>query len=74
VGGLLRNDLGLEPADWEELIIDDKIDREDHYRLFERRLLPVFKYVNQGAKEKGRQAFLTLTAMGCGNFAGPFKG
>lgn len=74
VGALLQNSRNHTPADWEELTTDGKIDLEGHYRLFERRLLPVFKYVNQDAKEKGRQAFLTLTAMGCGHFAGPFRG
>ena len=74
VGALLQNGNGLEPADWNEVTRDGMINLEGHFSLFERRLLPVLKYVNQAADKKGRKAFLTLTAMGCGHFAGPFKG
>lgn len=74
VGALLQNARRQTPADWDEVTHDEKINPEGHYTLFERRLLPVLKYVNQEAGRKGRGAFLTLTAMGCGNFAGPFHG
>jgi len=74
VGALLQNGRGLEPADWAEVVRDGNVDSEGHYRLFKRRLLPVLQYVNGQAGDRGRKAFLTLTAMGCGHFAGPFRG
>ena len=42
--------------------------------LYERRLLPVFKHVNDIAKALGRQAFIIIPGLGCRQFASPFRG
>jgi hypothetical protein len=46
---------------------------EGYYSLYRRRLLPVFRYINDCAR-KPRSAFLTVPGLGCGQFAGPFRG
>lgn len=73
-GALLRNDMGHVPADWEAVTSGDAFDKDKYYRLYERRLLPAFRYISDSAIKRGRPAFVTLPGMGCGQFAGPFKG
>jgi len=73
-GALLRNDQGFTPADWQSVTINDKYEREKYYRLYERRLRPVFSYISQSAIKRGKPAFVTIPGIGCGQFAGPFKG
>src|SRR5438445_194245 len=50
-----------------------RLSREGYFRLYERRLLPVFRYVNHQAGRE-RSALLTIPGLGCGQFAGPFRG
>ncbi|MEI6176382.1 MAG: hypothetical protein WCS43_05785 [Verrucomicrobiota bacterium] len=74
-GALLRNGRSQKPADWFEVTLENnQLDHDGYNRLYERRLLPVFHYVNDTAKEKGRPAFVTMPGLGCGQFAGPFRG
>jgi len=74
-GALLRNDMGHTPADWAEATLPDgQLDREGYYKLYERRLLPVFRHVDASAAAEGRHALLTIPGLGCGQFAGPFAG
>lgn len=73
-GALLRNDRGNIPADWDEATQEGKIFFDGYYALYERRLLPGLLYANQRAKELGRMALVTLPGIGCGQFAGPFRG
>ena len=49
-GALLRNDRGYKPADWDEIIVNDKISKERYYKLYERRLVPLFMYANEKSK------------------------
>lgn len=73
-GALLRNGRGNTPADWNETTaLDGQLSPEGYYRLYRRRLLPVFRYINDHAG-KPRSAFLTVPGLGCGQFAGPFRG
>lgn len=73
-GALLRNGQGNTPADWNEATAaDGQLSKEGYYRLYRRRLLPVFRYVNHRAA-KPRSAFMTVPGLGCGQFAGPFRG
>jgi hypothetical protein len=73
-GALLRNGCGRTPADWDEVVgPDGQLNQEGYYRLYRRRLLPVFRYVNDRAVEP-RSAFLTIPGLGCGQFAGPLRG
>lgn len=73
-GALLRNDQGYTPADWQAVTQNGNIDKEKYYRLYERRLLPAFHYINAKALKRKRSAFITIPGMGCGQFAGPFRG
>ena len=73
-GALLRNGRGQTPADWNEAIAPDgELSPEGYYSLYRRRLLPVFRYMNDRAG-KARSAFVTVPGLGCGQFAGPFRG
>jgi hypothetical protein len=73
-GALLRNDSGHIPADWPEIVQDNKINFDNYYRLYERRLLPGLRYADQLAGSLHKSALLTIPGLGCGQFAGPFKG
>lgn len=73
-GALLRNDQGYTPADWQQVTKNGEYDKEKYYHLYERRLLPAFRYINSKAIERSRPAFITIPGIGCGQFAGPFRG
>lgn len=74
-GALLGNGQGCTPADWNEVVRDgSEFNRERYYGLYRRRLLPVFQAVNEMAASIGRFALLTVPGIGCGQFAGPFRG
>jgi len=80
-GALLRNDKGLEPADLAEVTRFEPIGNRDrilwklmYYELYERRLLPVFRHIDEMAKAQRKTAFVTVPGLGCGQFAGPFQG
>jgi hypothetical protein len=73
-GALLRNGRGRPPADWNEVTTaDGQFSTEGYYALYRRRLLPVLRYLNQCAA-RPRSAILTVPGLGCGQFAGPFRG
>jgi len=73
-GALLRNGQGILPADWDEVTTSGMLNADAYYNLYERRLLPVFSYINEKARENGRYAFITIPGLGCGQFAGKFRG
>jgi hypothetical protein len=73
-GALLRNGNRITPVDWEEVTRDGSIDPDGYYQLYERRFLPAFMYANDRAKQNARQALITIPGMGCGQFAGVFRG
>ena len=73
-GALLDNGRGNTPADWKETTAPDgQLSIEGYFNLYRRRLIPVFRYINHRAA-KPRSAFVTLPGLGCGQFAGPFRG
>jgi hypothetical protein len=73
-GALLRNGRGQRPADWNEVIRDGVLDPGGYRGLCERRLLPLLLYVEQEATARATQALVTIPGLGCGQFAGPFRG
>jgi hypothetical protein len=81
-GALLRNGYNLTPADWNEIVIvggaspmeNREINRQAYYQLYERRLLPGFLYANEVAKSRDKMALITIPGLGCGQFAGIFRG
>ncbi|MCP9841442.1 hypothetical protein KBY93_12475 [Synechococcus sp. J7-Johnson] len=73
-GALLRNGCGHAAADWDEATSGDgEFSLEGYCSLYRRRLLPIFRYINDRAG-KPRSAFVTVPGLGCGQFAGPFRG
>jgi len=72
-GALLRNGFGVPSVDEGEVVRNGSIDPVGYYNLYERRLLPALLYVNQVSCERGRQAFITIPGLGCGQFAGRYS-
>lgn len=73
-GALLRNGRGHTPADWSETTASGgELSTQGYESLYRRRLLPVFRYINQHAA-RPRSVFVTMPGLGCGQFAGPFRG
>jgi hypothetical protein len=73
-GALLSHGRGHTPADWNEATASNgQLSTEGYYSLYRRRLLPVFRYINDHASVS-RSAFVTVPGLGCGQFAGPFRG
>jgi len=52
----------------------DKIDPERYCRMYEKRLCPCFDFANKQAGINQKPAFITIPGLGCGMFAGRFKG
>lgn len=73
-GALLRNDLGKTPADWQETTLEQHFHYDGYKSLYLRRLLPVFLEINSIMQHKDKQAMVTIPGLGCGQFAGKFKG
>jgi len=73
-GALLRNDRGCVPADWPAATRDGQLDPVGYRALYERRLLPLLRYADLDAAERGQSALITVPGLGCGQFAGPFAG
>ncbi len=72
-GALLTQGRSQKPVD-SEVISNGEIDPEAFYRLYERRLLPVLKYSALLAKARNHRALVTVPGLGCGQFAGKFRG
>jgi hypothetical protein len=73
-GALLHNGRNITPVDREEVTTNGVFDFDRYYQLYERRLLPGFIYANELAKQHGKMALITIPGMGCGQFAGVFRG
>jgi hypothetical protein len=73
-GALLRNGKGQLPADGDVVAENGDIDPERYFQLYQRRLLPLLLYANAVAGTAGKQAFITVPGLGCGQFAGKFMG
>lgn len=73
-GALLRNDNGQQAADWREVTSDGSLDIAAYTQLYVRRLLPALFYASEMARMSKRRALVTVPGLGCGLFAGKFKG
>lgn len=73
-GALIRNDKGFLTPDFREIVKSGGINPDSYYSLYERRLLPLFYYANKKSKELNTTAFITIPGLGCGQFAGPYRG
>ena len=72
-GALLRNGQGGTPADW-SVTQGGRVDQDRYESLYEGRLLPLLRYASAAAVSRGNKAFVTIPGLGCGQFAGPFRG
>lgn len=73
-GALLNNGKGCEPVDLMQVTAEGRLDAKKYSALYERRLLPAFLYAQQQVSKKGKKAFITIPGLGCGCFAGQFRG
>lgn len=74
-GALLRSGGRGKPADWDEVVDQrGRIDPDAYDALYTRRLLPGFHWIEERASALGQPAMVTLPGLGCGQFAGPFRG
>lgn len=73
-GALLANGLGIETPDLREVAPDGSLDRTAYDALYARRLRPVFGWIQREAEARGRHAVVTVPGLGCGQFAGRFRG
>jgi hypothetical protein len=60
--------------DYVEVTSGGRIDQNKYNALVERRLMPLLAYADQMAANEGMRAFVTLPGIGCGAFAGRFRG
>lgn len=74
IPGALLQSTSNTPADWEEVVKGESINLEAYISLYERRLLPLLLYANDQAHKNQTKAFITIPGLGCGQFAGPFRG
>lgn len=73
-GALLENMKNQIPADWKEVVRNNNIDVKFLYKLYERRFLAPFAYINEMCKMLNKQALITIPGIGCGQFSGRFRG
>ncbi|MDZ7855085.1 hypothetical protein [Sphaerotilus sp.] len=73
-GALLANGKGYPAADSGEVVRERTLHLPGFLALYERRLLPVLLHANETAARKGRRAVVTVPGLGCGQFAGVFRG
>ena len=71
-GALLSGGRG-SPADG-NVAPGGRIDPARYEALYERRLLPLLQYASAVSAAAGRKALVTVPGLGCGQFAGPFRG
>ena len=64
---------GVSP-DFAEVVSGGRVDQDKYNALIERRLLPLLSHANDSAEKDGYSAVITLPGIGCGAFAGEFKG
>ena len=73
-GALLSQGRGTLSPDWREVVRDGDIDPTAWAHLYQRRLGPAFEWIAATAAGLGREAVVTVPGLGCGMFAGPFRG
>lgn len=67
-------DFDGQSPDYAEVVSHGSIDQEKYNALVERRLLPLLAHANACAGADGKPAVVTLPGIGCGAFAGDFRG
>lgn len=73
-GALLYSGNRSLPADWHEVVHMNDLNPDAYHALYHRRLYPLFCYANHCVGQQGKGAFITIPGLGCGQFAGRFRG
>lgn len=73
-GALLRSNGVSTPCDLNEVTEGNDFNYAGYYKLYERRLLPLFEYIQSRSELTGKKAVVTIPGLGCGQFAGRFSG
>ncbi|RMG34486.1 MAG: hypothetical protein D6725_14275 [Planctomycetota bacterium] len=73
-GALLTNGFGIEPPDLAEVAPHGSLDPEAYYGLYRRRLVPILTEIDRAAAARHVRAVVTVPGIGCGLFAGRFRG
>lgn len=73
-GALLANGYGHATPDLTETGPDGHMDQGALNSLYARRLKPVFAYIQARAEARERSALVTVPGLGCGQFAGRYRG
>lgn len=71
-GALFESGTSTLPADF-EYVCHKGFVYDRYLALYRKRLIPVFKYINEAAARNKKKAFITIPGIGCGHFAGPYK-
>ena len=61
-------------VDYEEVTSNGSLNENAYFELYERRLLPLFRFANDESKAKNINAVVTIPGIGCGQFAGTYNG
>lgn len=75
-GPLLRHCSGQNhrACDYDLVTTNAQLDQAKYTQLMTKRLLPSLLWAQQRCKELGKQALITIPGLGCGVFAGKFRG
>lgn len=73
-GALLTNGYGHVTPDLDEISQEGTLNQAALNALYRRRLRPVFAYIQAQAEARQRPALITLPGLGCGQFAGRYRG
>uniref|UniRef100_A0A8D8Y8X8 Macrodomain effector MavL domain-containing protein n=1 Tax=Cacopsylla melanoneura TaxID=428564 RepID=A0A8D8Y8X8_9HEMI len=73
-GPLLRGKKMKLPPDLEEISTGASIDQNKYNSMIDRRMTPLLYHANDKAKKEKVSALITIPGVGCGVFAGKYKG
>ena len=74
LSGYYTTAVGKEPADLEQVTAHGELDQAKYTALYERRLLPALLHAQHVAKAQKKRAVITIPGLGCGCFAGRYRG
>lgn len=75
-GPLLRHRSGQHhrACDYDLVTTNGELDQSKYTQLITKRLLPSLKWAQKRCQKLGKKALITIPGIGCGVFAGPFRG
>ena len=75
-GPLLRHGSGQHhrACDYDLVTTNGQFDQSKYTQLITKRLLPSLQWAQKRCQKLGQKALITIPGIGCGVFAGPFRG